>query len=132
MRWFRTKSHLCRELEVQAIREFIESEKGKTEEERAERLANDAAWMAALTAETPPLSPPPLAPSSSCCSSEADRKERVHAEEEQAQVTSCPTVTLTHTTCVFALLRFYLIFLLRSAVMWCTRCFEGRQFSHVL
>ncbi|CAM9372385.1 unnamed protein product [Ectocarpus fasciculatus] len=88
MRWFRTKSHLCRELEVQAIREFIELEKGKTEEERAERLANDAAWMAALTAETPPLSPPPPAPSSPCCSSEADRKERVRADEEQAQPTT--------------------------------------------
>ncbi|CAM9434997.1 unnamed protein product [Ectocarpus sp. 12 AP-2014] len=89
MRWFRTKSHLCRELEVQAIRDFIEAEKGKTEEERTERLANDAAWMASLTAEaTPPVSPPPPAPSSSCCSSEADRKEQVHAEEEQAQPTT--------------------------------------------
>lgn len=100
MRWFRTKSHLCRELEVQAIRKFVESEKGKTEEERTERLANDAAWMAALTAETPPVTPPPPAPSSSCCSSEADRKERVHAEEEQAQVCSCLTVTRAHTTSV--------------------------------
>lgn len=75
MRWFRTKSHLCRELEVQAIRDFIESEKGDTEQERTKRLADDAGWMAALTAATPaPSSPsssssPPSSSSSSLPSS---------------------------------------------------------------
>eukprot|EP00752_Nemacystus_decipiens_P007186 g6435.t1 len=60
MRWFRTKSHLCRELEVQAIRDFVEAEKDDTDKERAKRLAEDAAWMAALTAATPaPSSPSP-------------------------------------------------------------------------
>eukprot|EP00903_Cladosiphon_okamuranus_P012326 g11557.t1 len=66
MRWFRTKSHLCRELEVEAIREFIESEKGHTDEERAKRLQDDAAWMVALTAATP--TPTPAPPSPSCSS----------------------------------------------------------------
>lgn len=93
MRWFRTKSHLCRELEVQAIRDFLESEKGDTQAERAKRLADDAAWMATLTAATPALSPSsPSSPLSSCSPScsEADRKDRkdrrLAEEEEEAQV----------------------------------------------
>ncbi|CAM9492720.1 unnamed protein product [Scytosiphon promiscuus] len=76
MRWFRDKSQLCRELEVQAIRDFIESEKGDSEQERTKRIADDAAWMAALKAETPPASPTPSPPSScSRVSSEGDLEE---------------------------------------------------------
>lgn len=97
MRWFRDKSQLCRELEVQAIRDFIESEKGDSEQERTKRIADDAAWMAALSAETPPASP--CSTSSSCgvhAASEADRQEEEEkaglavdgekAEEKRAQV----------------------------------------------
>lgn len=87
MRWFRTKSHLCRELEVQAIRDFLESEKGDTQEERAKRIADDASWMAALTAATPALSPSPSSPTSSSrppCA-EGDRKDRRTSEEEEEE-----------------------------------------------
>lgn len=90
MRWFRTKSHLCRELEVQAIQDFLESEKGDTQEERAKRIADDASWMAALTAATPALSPTPSSPTPSSrppCA-EADRNDRRtdEGEEEEPQV----------------------------------------------
>ncbi len=81
MRWFRTKSHLCRELEVQAIRDFLESEKGDTETERTKRLADDAAWMAAMTSATPPLSP-----SSSCSPSPSPPPSCSGADPEDAQV----------------------------------------------
>lgn len=90
MQWFRTKSHLCRELEVQAIRDFLEYEKGDTQEERAKRIADDTAWMAVLTAATPALSPSTSSPTSSSCSSstfcsEVDRKSRRIAEEEEEE-----------------------------------------------
>ena len=59
IRWFQTKSKLCRELEVQTIRDFEAAEEGDTAEERRKRLADDATWMAVLTAATPPTTPPP-------------------------------------------------------------------------
>lgn len=63
IRWFQTKSRLCRELEVQAIRDFVAAEKGDTAEGRRKRLADDTAWMTVITASTPaatpPVSPPP-------------------------------------------------------------------------
>lgn len=49
MSWFESKSHLCRELEVKAIQEFLDKE--ETEEERKERMEEDAAWMATLHVE---------------------------------------------------------------------------------
>lgn len=49
MRWFESKSHLCRELEVKAIQEFLD--KGETEEERKARMEEDAAWMDTLRVE---------------------------------------------------------------------------------
>ncbi|CAM9158029.1 unnamed protein product [Pylaiella littoralis] len=86
MQWFRTKSHLCRELEVQSIRDFLVSEKGDTQQERAKRIADDTAWMAALTAETPATSSSTPA-SSSCssppCCSEDDRRDSADEEEEE-------------------------------------------------
>ena len=62
IRWFQTKSRLCRELEVQAIRDFVAVEKGDTAEGRRKRLADDAAWMAVITAATPPATPPTSPP----------------------------------------------------------------------
>lgn len=84
IRWFQTKSKLCRELEVQAIRESVAAEKRDTAEERRKRLAEDAAWMAAVTTAIPPLSPPPHVD-----------------EEEQVQFISCERLNMSYVVLPF-------------------------------
>lgn len=57
MRWFNTKSQLCRELEVKAIRDFLVIEAREPEDERDRRKEEDRRWMEVLAAETAPPSP---------------------------------------------------------------------------
>ena len=51
IKWFKSKSQLCRENEVKAIRQFLEKAKEETEEERNARIEEDIAWIAALRVE---------------------------------------------------------------------------------
>lgn len=75
MRWFRTKSQLCRELEVKAIRDFLVVEAQETEDALERQREEDRRWMEVLTASAATVPPSPVSDT--------------HAQLDEAQVHAC-------------------------------------------